>query len=908
MVDTTQPSSSNTTNNNVAPTTSPTNTPKLSTTSSIHGPIKPPPPLSNTNNNSNALHPLHHADFELIQEGTPAAEALRANAHVKVTKMGKVARYFHVQALRKNAKWLLGLGSGTKRGKPPRVPDRMERMDGQGGGGDLDVVIENEREEEEEDSSFKDVVVPTNKRFDLEDSERDYAGEILLLGKSSDSSDGDGGSTTRVISFHNDQNDSSKQSSLTLLDTKGKKRKVILGKKSKKKMKKREKKRTNRNYVKGKVIDGQHELYTLSIAMMLGLRYTIFLTNNQLAEDRRNRRMWLDSDEFMKMEKYIFRPDGRDDTPPHQLMHTFKFKDYSPLPFAFLRRMFGINEYEFHHSVCGNANFIEFISNAKSGQFFFYSSDGKYMIKTMTNAESKFLRRILPHYFRHCAQNPNTILTKFLGMYRVKLYHLRKNVKFVIMNSVFDTDKVLSSFYDLKGSVVGRDAKPGESVLKDNDLRRNLEQSAIRLPDKVRQRMREQVRRDCTFLKEMKIMDYSMLVGIHYIPSKDAKKPDISGLVFRGLRKPTQKLERASSDSAVSTVAPPTSPSLFQRCVSGHHQRSHSDIFTVVKSIPGIGGTTSLQDGRKIEFSRSLNDSLNMKEESLDGPINGIPSASPLATTRTPTPLHFQSPLPPNSLPGDDMRVGDLSVTSATSYGYGEEDDYSLLEGPKRPFHLQSPPMTQYYDDEFVKERARIDKRREQAIEQNYWPFHRHYELNGDRRIIPMTAKAMKVECTQCNEEENNMAVAESKCTCFGDPGKYDPDLVAFRENLTLDDFVAPITSRKDGGLMMDLSGVTLPIKVTAGGKTQECDGKIFYMGIIDILQQFNVRKRLEARLRKIQGGEIGASCVHPDVYAERFVNFFDEYTLAQNGPHALDYDSEEEVVFEKSHQPPHLK
>jgi 1-phosphatidylinositol-4-phosphate 5-kinase len=141
------------------------------------------------------------------------------------------------------------------------------------------------------------------------------------------------------------------------------------------------------------VIDGKHELYTLSIAMMLGLRYSIFLTNNQILEDRKNGRMWLDSDEFMKVEKYIFRPDGGQNTPPHQLSHTFKFKDYSPIPFAFIRRMFGINEYEFHHSVCGNANFIEFISNAKSGQFFFYSSDGKFMIKTMTNVESKFLRR-----------------------------------------------------------------------------------------------------------------------------------------------------------------------------------------------------------------------------------------------------------------------------------------------------------------------------------------------------------------------------------------------------------------------------------------------------------------------------------------------------------------------------------
>jgi len=46
-------------------------------------------------------------------------------------------------------------------------------------------------------------------------------------------------------------------------------------------------------------------------------------------------------------------------------------------------------------------DYIEFNSNAKSGNFFFFSHDGKYMIKTMTKEESKFLRRILPHYYVH---------------------------------------------------------------------------------------------------------------------------------------------------------------------------------------------------------------------------------------------------------------------------------------------------------------------------------------------------------------------------------------------------------------------------------------------------------------------------------------------------------------------------
>jgi hypothetical protein len=124
---------------------------------------------------------------------------------------------------------------------------------------------------------------------------------------------------------------------------------------------------------------------------------------------------------------------------------------------------------------------------------------------------------VTPHYFRHCALNPNTLITKFLGMYRVKLYHLRRNVKFVVMKSVYDTDKHLHQVFDVKGSSTGRDAKPGEAVKKDNDVRRSLPDGAFVLEDSLRDRLRMQVERDCQWLKAMKIMDYSMLSGVHNI-------------------------------------------------------------------------------------------------------------------------------------------------------------------------------------------------------------------------------------------------------------------------------------------------------------------------------------------------------------------------------------------------------
>ena len=95
--------------------------------------------------------------------------------------------------------------------------------------------------------------------------------------------------------------------------------------------------------------------------------------------------------------------------------------------------------------------------------------------------------------------------------------------------------------------------------------------------------------------------------------------------------------------------------------------------------------------------------------------------------------------------------------------------------------------------------------------------------------------------------------------------------------------FEKPLSYRKDGGFMMDTSRTELPMKLSVPGAPHSvdyCDGKIFYMGIIDILQQFNIRKRGEAKYRRLGGrGWQAASCVHPTIYADRFLSFFDEYT-----------------------------
>ena len=135
------------------------------------------------------------------------------------------------------------------------------------------------------------------------------------------------------------------------------------------------------------------------------------------------------------------------------------------------------------------------------------------MIKTQTKAESAMLRSILPDYVSFMFENPHSFLTHFYGMYRVTMPDLGHKIHFVIMKSVFNTEKEIHKIYDLKGSTVGRRAKRGDSVHKDLDI---LDEGwKIRVGHHVKKAMMEQLRRDTNFLVHLRIMDYSLLLGLH---------------------------------------------------------------------------------------------------------------------------------------------------------------------------------------------------------------------------------------------------------------------------------------------------------------------------------------------------------------------------------------------------------
>lgn len=260
---------------------------------------------------------------------------------------------------------------------------------------------------------------------------------------------------------------------------------------------------------KHKVIDKTHPEFGLTYAMMLGVRTTV-----SKIESKPPRELVLD--DFRDETKLRFESGGTPETPAHNL-RSFKFKDYAPEVFRHIRARCGVTPSEYLLNVCGNFDLLEFVSNSKSGSFFFYSHDGHYMVKTLPKVEARKLLTILPAYYHHVMRYENTLLTRFFGLHRVKP-HKRPKVHFLIFGSVFFRSRFIHKTFDLKGSSHGRSATEEEKqsdlcVQKDNDFRD--QKVRIRIGAGRARVLKDQLERDVEFLHALSLMDYSLLLGIH---------------------------------------------------------------------------------------------------------------------------------------------------------------------------------------------------------------------------------------------------------------------------------------------------------------------------------------------------------------------------------------------------------
>ncbi|KAG7095491.1 hypothetical protein E1B28_006230 [Marasmius oreades] len=277
----------------------------------------------------------------------------------------------------------------------------------------------------------------------------------------------------------------------------------------------------------GNLIGEDHANYVLMYNMLTGIRIGVSRCQAKIKRP-------LTDEDFTARHKYSFDIVGNELTPSAK--YDFKFKDYAPWVFRSLREdYFYLDPADYLLSLTSKYILSELGSPGKSGSFFYFSRDYRFIIKTIHHKEHKFLLRVLKRYYDHVKSNPHTLLSRFYGLHRVKLPRGRK-IHFVIMNNLFPPHKDIHETYDLKGSTVGREwvdkhkdeppLSPSEShssssskKKKQSPVKKDLnwikEGSRLELGPEKRALLTEQLRRDKELLKSIHVMDYSLLVGIH---------------------------------------------------------------------------------------------------------------------------------------------------------------------------------------------------------------------------------------------------------------------------------------------------------------------------------------------------------------------------------------------------------
>ena len=119
--------------------------------------------------------------------------------------------------------------------------------------------------------------------------------------------------------------------------------------------------------------------------------------------------------------------------------------------------------------------------DGKSPAFFFFSDNQLFMLKTMKESEFDILMKqgFLLDYYKHINSNPDSLLMKIYGIYKIQIANSEPVIFLITENMVgLDKERIKRSF-DLKGSILGRIEKiplyrlkdgTGLQVLKDQNL------------------------------------------------------------------------------------------------------------------------------------------------------------------------------------------------------------------------------------------------------------------------------------------------------------------------------------------------------------------------------------------------------------------------------------------------------
>ena len=178
-------------------------------------------------------------------------------------------------------------------------------------------------------------------------------------------------------------------------------------------------------------------------------------------------------------------------------------------------------------------------SKGKSGSFFFYSHDRKFIIKTINNEEKETMDEILMDYYNYIEKHESTLITKIYGIYTVVIKNA-SSVNIILMQNLFGCSPIhIQRMFDLKGSTFQRKTKNPQNwrkdqVLKDMDYQwiTQVERKLINFNVEDIKSIKRSMESDIVFFKRLNLMDYSLLFIIIENPNNiDPDYRQIVGLL-----------------------------------------------------------------------------------------------------------------------------------------------------------------------------------------------------------------------------------------------------------------------------------------------------------------------------------------------------------------------------------------
>ncbi|KAF5368824.1 hypothetical protein D9758_003034 [Tetrapyrgos nigripes] len=697
----------------------------------------------------------------------------------------------------------------------------------------------------------------------------------------------------------------------------------------------------------GNLIGEDHVNYVLMYNMLTGIRIGV---SRCQAKPKRP----LTPEDFTAAHKYSFDIIGNELTPSAK--YDFKFKDYAPWVFRALREdQFHLDPADYLLSLTSKYILSELGSPGKSGSFFYFSRDYRFIIKTIHHREHKFLLQVLQRYYEHVRSNPHTLLSRFYGLHRVKLPHGRK-IHFVIMNNLFPPHRDVHATYDLKGSTVGREWIDKRKAQEEKERRESQTQSqvgresqtsekhresenqrekekdkkknpttpvlkdlnwikthqSLELGPEKRALLTEQLRRDKEMLKEIRVMDYSLLVGIH-----NMKRGNRDQVRRKTLRVFEPELKRELGKTEFGGGKPEFTKAGGIRELGAGDRASRSIGPGIIGASSSLGPSTSGGVGGRAPLTKSMSMNVNAARSS------GSTSQDVLALRRAmresdPKPFSEKEVFTRARSHGRSLSTASASSAAASmattmnanaNAGAGSQQVLptvkieAALGSTSDNNHIQDPQVGSGFGEgsrrsgEFCA--SPVDVHPSSASEPN--PSQVHAQLNTNRTANTTETVDYFSHSSDATSHEKQQSGSNGSAAAppqpqpqsqLTDPSNSSTSPTSNLTNNTNPQDSASATSAtspdQDGSPLPELD---LPITMDEDNRAhflfyqdegglratdeQNRDMEIiYYLGVIDILTPYNGLKKVEHFWKGLSADRHKISPVPPTEYAERFFKF----------------------------------